>query len=531
MLPVTDYTVLVLCGPLAALATVWLSERIGIPYPTLLIGVGALLSFVPWIPTPDVPPQVVFYVFLPPLLYHAALHIAPEDLHVNARTIGLLSVGLVVVTAAAVAGVVFLIAGVSLVVALVAGVVVAPTDPVSATSVFRRLSAPQRLSTVAEAEGLTNDGTALVLYEAAVGTAVVGTVQPGHLVVTLLVAPAGGVTLGLAIAWLLVHLRRRMDQPVLQITVSLATPYLAYTAAQAIHLSGILATVTAGVYVGTRLSHIYSPGARLQAMAFLDVLVFLLNAVLFTLVGVQLDRKVHAVPGESLPRILLTLAVVVAVLIALRMVWMLTGPAIARLRGHPAGKQAWRERTILGWAGMRGGVSLAAALAIPLHRNDGTPFPDRELVILIAAAVILATLLVEGISLPWLLSRLGLKAEDHQTEQNKARLKAARAALDWLIDHTDSERGEGGADPAAESLRARYETRIRLLESATPSDDTPDDEADDAEMKRYRELRLKMLSIERSTLLGLRDDGRLDPQPFRSVEKNLDHDEVRIRDS
>ena len=200
-------------------------------------------------------------------------------------------------TAAAVAGVLVGVAGLPLAVAVVAGVVVAPTDPVSATSVFHRLQAPQRLSTIVEAEGLTNDGTALVLYQGAVGTVMAGAVRPGHLAVTLLAAPAGGATLGLAIAWLVVRLRRNMEQPALEITVSLATPYLTYAAAEALHLSGILATVAAGVYTGSHLSHIYAPSARLQASAFLDVLVFLLNAVLFTLVGMQLARVVHHVPA------------------------------------------------------------------------------------------------------------------------------------------------------------------------------------------------------------------------------------------
>ncbi|MGB8795515.1 MAG: cation:proton antiporter, partial [Mycobacterium sp.] len=277
MIP-AGYGILLICGPLAAVAAVWVAERIGVPYPVLLVIVGAVFSWLPGVSVPVLAPQVVFYVFLPPLIYYAAYFIAPDDLRANARSIGLLSVGLVIVTTAAVAGVLVGLAAVPLAVALVAGAVVAPTDAVAATSVFKRLDVPERLATIVEGEGLTNDGTALVLYTGAVSAAMVGAVRPGPLAVTLLAAPAGGAALGLAVAWLGVWIRRRIDQPLLEITISLATPYLTYVLAEAAHLSGVLATVTAGVYVGSHLSAIFAPGARLQAFAFLDVLVFLLNA-------------------------------------------------------------------------------------------------------------------------------------------------------------------------------------------------------------------------------------------------------------
>ncbi|MFY9765003.1 MAG: cation:proton antiporter, partial [Mycobacterium sp.] len=314
------YGILLLCGPLLAVAAVWLADRVGVPYPVLLVAVGAVLAWLPGVSVPQLSPDVVFYVFLPPLLYYAAYFIAPDDLRANARPIGLLSVGLVIVTAAAVAGVLVGVAGVPLAVAVIAGVVVAPTDAVAATSVFKRLDVPERLATIVEGEGLTNDGTALVLYTGAVSAAMVGAVRPGPLAVTLLAAPVGGAALGLAVAWLGVQARRRIDQPLLEITISLATPYLTYVLAEAAHLSGVLATVTAGVYVGSHLSAIFAPGARLQAFAFLDVLVFLLNAVLFTLVGMQLVRSVHWVPGIPALRVVAVMSAVVIVVIASRLI-------------------------------------------------------------------------------------------------------------------------------------------------------------------------------------------------------------------
>jgi Na+/H+ antiporter len=517
------YGVLLLCGPLAAIAAVWLAERVGVPYPVLLVGVGAILAWLPWVKVPELSPEIVFYVFLPPLLYYASYFIAPDDLRASARTIGLLSVGLVVVSSAAVAGVLMGIAGVPLVVALVAGAVVAPTDAVAATSVFARLDVPERLATIVEGEGLTNDGTALVLYTGAVGTAMAGAIRPGSLAVTLLAAPAGGAALGLAVGWLAVQVRRRIDHSLLEITVSLVTPYLTYVLAEGAHLSGVLATVAAGVYIGSHLSAIYSPGARLQAFAFLDALVFLLNAVLFTLVGMQLVRSLHWIPNIPATRVVASIAAVVVVVVGSRLVWMLSGPVTARLFGRATDTPVWRERVVVAWAGMRGGLSLAAALAIPLELADGTPFPDRDLVIVVAASVIVASLLMQGTSLPWLLRRLGLRAEDFGSAENKARLKAAHAALRWL----DENQHLDGADEATESARSLYASRVRRLQHGPPGD-----QHDDArEMDRYRELRLQLLGVERAVLLELRRDGRINATVLRTIERDYDLEAARLSGS
>lgn len=518
------YGILLLCGPLAAVAAVWVAERIGVPYPVFLVAVGALLSALPGVSVPVLSPHVVFYVFLPPLIYYAAYFIAPDDLRANARPIGFLSVGLVIVTTAAVGAVLAGVAGVPLMVALVAGAVVAPTDAVAATSVFKRLDVPERLATIVEGEGLTNDGTALVLYAGAVGSAVAGAVHPGPLAVTLLAAPAGGAALGLAVGWLAVQIRRRIDQPLLEITISLATPYVTYLFADAAHLSGVLATVTAGIYVGSHLSAIFAPGARLQAFAFLDVLVFLLNAVLFTLVGAELVRSVHWVPELSALRLVAAMFAVVVVVIILRLIWMLVGPVTAKLIGRPRAEPVWRQRVVVAWAGMRGGLSLAAALAIPLRRADGSPFPYRDVVIMIAAGVIVASLLIQGTSLPWLLRRLGLRAEDFGTEENKARLKAARAALEWLDDRSGAE----NADEATKSARALYEAKVRRLQLMPESDDDSDEAQ---ELERYRALRLELLGVERSTVLALRRDGRINATLLRTIERDFDLEEARISGS
>jgi NhaP-type Na+/H+ or K+/H+ antiporter len=293
--------------------------------------------------------------------------------------------------------------------------------------------------------------------------------------------------------------------------------------AEGAHLSGVLATVTAGVYIGSHLSAIYSPGARLQAFAFLDALVFLLNAVLFTLVGMQLVRSLHWIPNIPATRVVASIVAVIVVVVLSRLVWMLSGTVTARLFRRTTEAQAWRERVVVAWAGMRGGLSLAAALAIPLQLANGDPFPDRDLVIVLASSVIVASLLIQGTSLPWLLRRLGLRAEDFGSTENKARLDAARAALQWL----DENQCVDGADDATKSARSLYESRVRRLQHGPPSD-----EHDDArEMDRYRELRLQLLGVERTVLLELRRDGRINATVLRTIERDYDLEEARLSGS
>ena len=334
--------------------------------------------------------------------------------------------------------------------------------------------------------------------------------------------------MGLAIAAVLVGVRRRIDEPLVEITLSLATPYSTYVLAQAAGLSGILATVAAGVYVGSRAARSTPATARLQAFAFLDVLVFLLNAVLFTLVGMQLARVAHQVPGVPTARVVGAVTAVTAVVIVARLAWMLTGPGIARLLRRRRSTVEWRERALVGWAGMRGGVSLAAALAVPLTLADGSLFPFRDLIIVIAATVIVATLVVQGTTLPWLLKMLGIASDDHGDEERRARLHAARAALNWLNNQEASTRH--GQREVAETLRALYAARIRRLQAALDGELDGDSEVQDRGAS-YLTLRLGLLEAERLALRDWRAQGHLTATVLRAIERSLDLEEARIRGS
>ncbi|HEV7931464.1 MAG TPA: Na+/H+ antiporter [Actinomadura sp.] len=514
------FETLVICLVLAA-AAAWAGARIAVPYPVLLVGAGALLGLLPWTGVPGLSPDVVFLVFLPPLLYYAAFFISPADLRVHARPIGLLAVGLVVATTAAVAAVLaLLVPGMPLSVAAVAGAVVAPTDPVAASLIFQRLNVPERLETIVEGEGLINDGAALVLYGVAVAVVVTGGIDPGRAAQMLLVAPAGGAALGLAVAWVFVVLRRRLDEPLAEITISLSTPYLTYLLAEAIGLSGILATVAAGLYVGSHSGSIFEPSTRLQAFAFLEVLVFLLNAVLFTLVGVQLARVVHRVPGLSLARLIAVVTVVVAVVTGVRMVWILLSPATARFIRHGPSPATLRERIVVGWSGMRGGVSLAAALALPRQTAGGSPFPYRDLIIVIVAAVIVATLLLQGTTLPWLLRRLEI-GYDQEDDERRTRLQAARAALE----HLEERSAAGIPEDEIARLRGLYSARAQRLEHRR-SGRRP---REGGGPERYRDLRLELLGVERSVVGASREKRRIGAATKRRIERDLDLEEARLR--
>ncbi|MCW2902907.1 MAG: Na+/H+ antiporter [Streptosporangiaceae bacterium] len=514
------FETLVLYLVLAA-AAAWAGERITVPYPVLLVGAGVLLGIWPFTGLPGLSPDVVFLVFLPPLLYYAAFFMSPADLRAHARPIGLLAVGLIVVTTAAVAAVlILLVPGMPLSVAVIAGAVVAPTDPVAASLVLRRLNVPERLQTIIGGEGLINDGAALVLYGAAVAAVVTGGFDPGRTAQLLFLAPAGGAALGFAIAWMLVRLRRHIDVPLAEITISLSTPYLAYLLAEATGLSGVLATVVAGVYVGSQSGSIYEPTTRLQAFAFLEVLVFLLNAILFTLVGVQLARIVHRVPNLSLPHLIAVVTAVVAVVIGTRLAWIFIGPAMARLMHHAPAPATWREGVVVGWSGMRGGVSLAAALALPRRVAGGAPFPYRDLLIVVVGAVIVVTLLLQGMTLPWLLRKLGIGYQQDDAERG-ARLQAIRAALDHLEECATTD----APDDDVTRLRGLYSARAQRLEHRRSGREP----RGGAELGRYRALRLELLHIERTVIAASREKRRIGPEAMRRIQHDLDLEEARLR--
>ena len=382
------------------------------------------------------------------------------------------------------------------------------------------LGAPDRLSTILEGEALVNDGTGLTAYKLAVAAVVSGHFAPGLGVLKFVAVSAGGVAVGLAAGWVSVEVRKRLDEPQIEISISLLTAYLAYIPADRIGASGVLAAVAAGLYTGSRTGLMLSPTSRLRTLGFWEALTFLLESLLFLLIGLQLP---HIIRGLSVGRPLEYAAIVVVTLIAVRMAWMFSIPLFVRLARRGERPQTFAELTVLGWRGMRGGVSLAAALALPLVAT-GHAFPDRSNVIVIAYIAIAATLVIPGLTLAPLIRRLGLAEEEALSRQEaRARVALAHAALGHVEELAER---EDLPEPIAEAARSTYEQRIHRLEPRVDGDAGGGDEA--ATARRVRELRRELIGVERRRLADLRRRGEISAESMRRIEHELDLDESRL---
>ena len=385
-----------------------LARLVRVPYPILLVLGGLVLGFLPGMPDVSLPPELVLVVFLPPLLYWAGFFSSPRDLRADARSISLAAVGLVLATTVAVAVAAnAAVDGLGWAAAFALGAIVSPTDPLAATAIGRRLGVPRRLLTVLEGESLVNDATALVAYRLAVAAAVSGSFVIWQAGLRFLAGATGGVLVGLLVGWLIAEVRARLDDPVVEIVISVVTGYVAYLPAELLGVSGVLAAVTAGLYVGWRAPELASPSTRLLGFSFWEVLVYLANAVLFILVGLQLQPILAELDGTAVAVLVAQGALVSAVVIGARLGWVFSVPylirAIDRRPSQVMRRAGARERLVVGWSGMRGAVSLAAALALPLD------FPMRDLILFLTFSVILATLVLQGLTLPALIRRLGVQ--------------------------------------------------------------------------------------------------------------------------
>jgi monovalent cation/hydrogen antiporter len=505
-----------------------LARPLGVPYPILLVLGGLLLGFVPGVSAVQLPPELVLVLFLPPLLYQAAFFSSPRDLRADLRAISLLAIGLVLVTMVAVAVTTHaLVEGLPWAAAFTLGAIVAPTDPLAATAIFRRLGAPRRLVTVLEGESLVNDASALVAYRIAVAATVGGSFVLWQAGLRFVGSVAGGVAVGLVVGWLATQVRRRLDDPPAEIVVSVVTGYAAYLPAEGLGVSGVLAAVTAGLYVGWYAPQIASASTRLLGFSFWEVLTYLLNAILFVLVGLQLRPILSDLTGRSAAVLLGQAALVSAVVIGVRIAWQFTIPylvrALDRRPSQVARRIGARQRLVSGWSGMRGAVSLAAALALPLEGPPGQPFPERDLIVFLTFGVIFATLVVQGLTLPWLIRRLGVHGDDvEEREEVRARLEATKAALARL-DELAME--DWTRDDTIERLRGAYEFRRRRLKARVGK--IEDDGYEDRSLA-YQRLVRELLEAQRRTIVRLRNQGVISNEVMHRVERDLDLEDSRL---
>jgi monovalent cation/hydrogen antiporter len=506
----------------AALAIV--AKKISLPYPVLLVIGGLALGFVPGLPAVQLEPDMVFLFLLPPLLYPAALFTSWRDFRANLAPISLLAFGLVLITAAIVAAAAHALIGLPWPAAFVLGAIVSPPDAVAATAITSRLRVPRRIVTVLDGESLVNDATALVAYRFAIAAMVSGKFSLPEASGRFLFVVLVGTGIGLAMGWLASHLQRRLNDPPVQITISLLTPFAAYIPAERLHVSGILAVVACGMFLGWRSPQILTSRTRLNLFMFWETVVFLLNGLVFVLIGLQLPRILHALSGRSLNQLIRHGALISGAVIVVRIAWVFVATNILRwlqfALGHEDPFPAWQNTAIVAWTGMRGVVSLAAALAVPMTLTDGRAFPGRDYILFITFSVILTTLVLQGLSLPVLIRRLGV-GDDGLTnlEERTARLKANEAALAYLAEvETDF------PPEVVSRLREEYQDRIRQLEVYASNGGKPSDGL----ITPFQRLEQEGLDVERRTIIQLRNEYAINDEALRRIQVDLDHAEARL---
>jgi CPA1 family monovalent cation:H+ antiporter len=502
----------------------YLARRLGIAYPIVLVlgglVLGLVFSWVPDAPTVELPPDVVFLIFLPPILFGAAYDTPIRDFKANLRAIGLLAVGLVLFTALVVAAVMSaLIPELGWWPALALGAIVAPPDAVAATSILRRLGVPTKVVTILEGESLVNDATALILLRVAIMAIPAGAFSLVEASASFVVVGLGGIAVGVVIGWLITTAWRRTSDATLEIALSLLAPLTAYLAGEALGVSGVLATVTAGIIAGRKAARALSPDGRLMGRGVWSVILFLINGFAFLLIGLQLPAILDAMDREPAELIGLGVAVSVTVIVA-RIVWVFPATYVPRWLSPRL-----RQRDpvppngaifVVSWAGMRGVVSLAAALALPFD------VPDRDLIIYLTFCVILATLVGQGLTLPWVIRAVGLVRGTHEErEEAQARQVAVEAAAERL-----EELGEAYPDhmELIVQLRARYDEEASHA-WPEPSEGGPTEA--DQERLDHQAIRMSLISAQRDAIIRLRDDGVIGDEALHRVERDLDLEAVR----
>ncbi|MDQ1530013.1 MAG: monovalent cation/hydrogen antiporter [Microbacteriaceae bacterium] len=518
---------LVLGGLLVVMVARVVATRTGVPASVLLVFAGLAYGFLPG-PNLELDPELVLVLVIPPLLYAAALQSSLIAIRSHARAVVGLSVGLVLGTALTVGGAFAAIAAVPLSVGIALGAAVSPPDPIAALSIGRRAGLPPRLITLIEGEGLLNDATALTILQVAVVAAVEGSFSIPRAIGTFLLVSAGGLAVGAAVAVLVAFLRKRVRDALVDNALSLGTPFAAYQAAEALHLSGVLAVVVAGLWLSHRNPALQTSRARLQSGAVWRLVEFLLEGYVFLLIGQQLPAVLRGMSSYPLGTVIAAGAATVGGVLLVRPVWLLITARLparlhARLGGDPDQGNpplSWRDLTALSWAGTRGVITLAAIFSLP------TTFRDRDLLLFCAYLVVVVTLLVQGLTFAPLARVLRLRSTRvaQALVRNQARAAAVDAGLQRLADLRASDpllaEVIGPLERTAEARRQRYLERAALLSTAEGEALPVDDQ-----YRAAARARREMIGAEREELLAWRDAGRLPDADLRILESELDHEE------
>jgi len=516
-------TVIILLAIVTALAEI--TDRIRVPYPILLVISGIGIGLIPGLPHVTLSPDVVFLIFLPPILYAAAWNTSWTDFKAARRPILLLAIGCVIFTTCAVAWVAHtFIPGLGWPEAFVLGAIISPPDAVAATASTKGLAVPRRIITVLEGESLVNDATGLIAYRYAVAAVATGAFSLWTAGLQFILVALGGIALGLTLAWIIKWIHRiTPGNPTTDTTLTFITPFVVYLVAESIHVSGVLSVVTCGLYLGWHSSHIFSQQTRLQAYSSWSTAIFILNGVVFILIGLQLPGILERIDDHSFLTLLKYGGIISLAVIVGRIIWVFPAAYLPRL------SRKIRERepevtpalvTIVAWSGMRGVVSLAAALAIPLTIEAAKPFPNRELIIFLTFSVIFATLVVQGFTLRPLIRLLGIRADD---SAHRKELEARVAIASSVIEHIEGNYSLSLTADELNVIKTKYEIRIQRIRHP---ENKPD--GNDKVASHLQDIQQQLLLRERELVMNLRISGAISEETLRRFEYELDLEESRL---
>jgi monovalent cation/hydrogen antiporter len=518
-------TVIILLAVVTALAQV--TDLIRIPYPILLVLAGMGIGFVTWIPPVTLHPDVIFLVFLPPILYDAAWSTSWPDFKAAKRPITLLAIGCVLFTTCAVAWIAHVfIPELGWAEAFVLGAIISPPDAIAAAAATKGLGVPKRVTTILEGESLVNDATGLIAYRYAVAAVVTGTFSLWEAGYQFLFVAAGGIVLGLVLGKLFKELFQiTPDNPTTDTSFTFITPYIAYLFAESIHVSGVLAVVTVGLYLNRNSSEIFSQQTRLQAVGAWKTVIFILNGIIFIMIGLQLPNISQSILREHDLQTLLTYgAIVSAAVIAGRIIWVIPGTYLPRWFSknirttEPTPSK--RLVAIVAWSGMRGVVSLAAAMALPLVLEGSRPFPKRNLIIFLTFSVIFSTLVLQGLTLRPLIKWLGIKSDgSEEAHEQEARLRIAAS----IIEHIEENYSLAVTEEVLNQIKTKYEIRIQRLQK-----DRSGEKFNEALIRQFQKIQQELLAVERQIVVGLRKEGKISDEVLRKIEYELDLEETRL---
>ncbi|MFN7189214.1 MAG: Na+/H+ antiporter [Cyclobacteriaceae bacterium] len=515
--------VVILLAIVTGLAQV--TDKIRVPYPILLVVTGMAISFIPNLPAVVVSPDLVFLVFLPPVLYGAAWVTSWPDFKANRRPITLLAVGCVLFTTTLVAFVAHsIIPNFGWGEAFVLGAIISPPDAVAATAATKGLNLPRRIITILEGESLVNDATGLIAYRYAIAATATGTFIFWLASINFFYVAGLGILIGFAIGYIFLWVHKiTPDNPTTDTAFTLITPYMSYLVAEEFHASGVLAVVVSGLFLSWNSDQIFKHQTRIQAWAVWDTLIFLLNGIIFILIGLQLPMILDNISEYPIWTLIGYGALISLTTIVVRILWVFPGAYVPRWlsrrirREDPANI---RFVAVVSWSGMRGIVSLAAALALPLTFADGQPFPNRDLIIFLTFCVIFATLVLQGLTLPKLIKWLGIKATDEEVhEEHHARLKLTAAA----IEHIEENYALLNSD-VLNQIKTKYEIRLQRARK-----DSVQSRLNDEQVQAFHDVQRELIKIERAWVVQRRKDGQISEEVARKLSYELDLEETRLQ--